>query len=503
MKKISIILLIIFPQAIFSQGFKINISPKHEQKLGMIKSGHKRMMSYYKFYKKDSAKHFKNWSRQAKHYQDSLLKADWSTEILRSKLSGYGINGENQWQYAKQVQSEFKSLKAILKSTSATDSTKRAVKERLKKLTSSKLNKHLISAQLAGLKPYEMAEHSRQELKHWWAVMKDTDSTDSLRKVAKEKVKSIAMSHAMDNPKFKGLYQYYQQYGQKPDWQKLSGQLPGLDTLKGVFDSSPNQLMASAENIAEQSIGKSQAIGGLSKQAAEVDKLKKQLGHFSSQDSLLKSGKAMAIDHFANQKEALQSAQNKATKLLGKYREYFNSGDSTVGVKRTSLKGKTWHERIVLGGNFNIVSTSPFSLDLSPLIGYRFNTKFYAGIGANYRQTFGDSLRYINYISPTNTSVRALASYDLIKNFFAYAEAEAAGLKIKSKESIANGWRYNYFIGLGKKLLIHPKVFMTITAIYNLNGENNNPAYPQKFQVRLGFQTSDLAFRKKKIYYNP
>jgi hypothetical protein len=496
-------LLIFFPSILFAQSFKVNISPKHQQKLSAIKSGHQRMMRYYKFYKKDSAKHSKAWSKSAKRYQDSLLRTQLGTEKLKVELAKRGIPADRQWQYAQQVQSEFTSIKTILKSATATDSAKREAKKKLKKLTGSKLNKQLAGAPLAGLKPSEMPEHAREELKHWWAVMKDTTSSDSLKKVAKEKVKSITMSHAMENPNFKGLYQYYQQYGQKPDWHKLSNQVTGLDTLKGAFDSSPDQLMASAENIAEQSIGKSQAIGGFSKHTAEVEKLKKQLGNFSNRDSLMKSGKAMAIDHFANQKEALQAAQNNATKLLGKYREYFNSGDSTVGVKRTSLKGKTWHERIVLGGNFNIVSTSPFSLDLSPLVGYRFNTKFYAGIGANYRQTFGDSLRYINYISPTNTSVRVFASYDLIKNFFAYAEAEAAGLKIKSKESITNGWRFNYFIGLGKKLLIHPKVFMTITAIYNLNGENNNPAYPQKFQVRLGFQTSDLAFRKKKIYYNP
>ena len=461
------------------------------------------MLSYYKFYKQDSTKHFKKWSKTVKHFQDSLFKAELGIEKVKTELAKRGFIAGQQWQYAKHVQEQFNKWKQVLKDTSSSASAKRQAKAEIKTLTKNRLNKQLINTSLTSLKPYQMEESVRKELEHWCAVMKDSASSDSLKEVAKDKVKSIALSQAMANPKFQGLYQYYKQYGQKPDWQKLSNQVPGLDTLKGAFDSSPDQLMASAEKLAEQSIGKSQAIGRYSKQAAEVDKLKKQLGHFSNRDSLMKYGKAMAIDHFANQKEALQAAQNKATKLLGKYREYFNSGDSTVGVKRTSLKGKTWHERIVLGGNFNIVSTSPFSLDLSPLVGYRFNTKFYAGIGANYRQTFGDSLRYINYISPTNTSVRAFASYDLIKNFFAYAEAEAAGLKIKSKESIANGWRYNYFMGLGKKLLIHPKVFMTITAIYNLNGENNNPAYPQKFQVRLGFQTSDLAFRKRKIYYNP
>lgn len=497
------ILTLLLPFSIFSQSFKVNLSPKHEEKLSGIKSGHQRMLSYYKYYKKDSSKHFKKWSKAAKHYQDSLFKAELGLEKVKAGLAKGGITTTQQWQYAKQVQEQFSKWKMVMKDSSSTAIDRKQAKEELKKLGKSKLNKQLANTPLASLKRYQIDDKARQEINRWWAVMKDTASSDSLKKVAKDKVKSIAISQAMDNPKFRGLYQYYKQYGQKPDWQKLGSQVPGMDTLKSVFDSSPDHLIASVENIANEKMKSNTGMAGLSRQAGEMNKWRKQLNVFSNKDSLMKSGKAMAIDHFANQKEALQAAQNKATNFLGKYREYFNKGDSTVGIKRTSLAGKTWRERIVVGGNFNVVSTSPFSLDLSPLAGYRFNTKFYAGIGFSYRQTFGDSLRYKLYISPTNTSARIFVNYDLIKNFFAYAEIEAAGLKVKNKEATAQEWRFNYFIGLGKKLLLHPKVFMTITAIYNLNSANNNPAYPQKFQIRIGFQTSDLAFRKKKFYYNP
>ncbi len=495
--------MILFPSNLVAQSFKVNLSPKHEQKLSAVKSGHQRMMRYYKFYKKDSAKHFKAWGKAAKRYQDSLFRTQLGTEKLKAELAKRGISADWQWQYAQQVQEQFGKWKQVMKNPNATAIEKQQAKKELRKLTKSGLNKQIAATPLASLKPNQMGEATRLELNRWWAITKDTTSSDSVRKMAGEKVKTIALSHAMGDPKFQGLYQYYKQYGQSPDWQKLSAQVPGMDTLKVFMGSPSDKVLASAEKAAEAGLKNSTAVKGFYKQTKEVEKWRKQFNALGNRDSLMKSGKAMAIDHFANQKEALQSAQNKATGLLGKYREYFNSGDSTVGIKRSSLKGKAWRERIVLGGNFNVVSTSPFSVDISPLAGYRFNTKFYVGVGINYRCTFSDSLRYKYYVSPSNTSIRLFANYDLIKNFFAYVEVEQAGVKSKLKEGTGNQWMVNYFVGLGKKLLVHPKFYVTFTALYNFNGQNQNSSYASRFQLRVGFQTSDLAFRRKKVYYQP
>jgi hypothetical protein len=94
------------------------------------------------------------------------------------------------------------------------------------------------------------------------------------------------------------------------------------------------------------------------------------------------------------------------------------------------------------------------------------------------------------------------ASYDLIKSFYAYAEWKKSGVKINSEPAV-NRWRDNYFVGVGKRFLIHPKLYLTLTALYNLNNTDNNPVYPRRFQIRAGFQLSELATRKKKVYYDP
>lgn len=465
------------------------------------------MMKYYKYYKKDSTHHAKKLNKKERRKIDSLDKAELKGKKLQRELNKRGIRGERQWVYSDSIQNELKKLKQIERDTAVSDSTKLLARKRIKQITSDRANKELAKRTLPGTRPYKMASHVKKELEKYWAILKDTTASDSARQVAKGKVKSITLEHAMKNPRFQAAYEQYQQYGQKPDMDMLGKQVPGLDTLQGVFDSSPDQLMAATETFAEQAATKAGGLGELSNASGELDKIKDQVADLSDPDKVKAQVKDKAMqeasDHFAGHMGKVQSAQAKVSQLLNKYREFSNSNDLSTAVKRTSLQGKSFKERIVLGGNFNVVSTEPFSLDLSPLVGYRLNTKFYIGLGANYRHTFSDSLKYRWHVSPTNSSLRLFANYDVFKNFFAYAEVERAGIKLKRNDVSNKKWRNNYFVGLGKKVLIHPKLYMTVTALYNLNSEKNNPSYPRRFQVRLGFQISDLAFRKKNTYYNP
>jgi len=465
------------------------------------------MMKYYKYYSKDSVEHLKKKEKKAGERQDSLRKAYKKERKLNKELAKRGIQGDDQYAFADSLQKELQRNKAILNDSSSSDSSKRSARLRIAKIRKDRVTNELAENGHPGKGKFRVADSLKGELRKWWKVMKDTTSSDSLKGVAKEKVKTIVIQHAMLNPKFRGLYENYKEYGQKPDWSTLSKHVPGMDTLKGVFDSSPEQLMNVAENASTQALSKAGGLENFNKQAGEFDQLKKQYGDLSNPETLEAQGKEkakeQATDHFANQTDKLQGAQQKVNKLLGKYQSFTNADGLTSGVKRTSLEGKSFKERLVIGGNFNIVSTSPLAVDMAPQLGYKFNAKFYVGLSVNYRQTFGDSIKYKWYVSPNNTSLRMFVNYDLIKNFFAYGEAEKTGLKIQSNDTTSKQWVSNYFIGLGKKLLIHPKVYMTITALYNLNNESNNPTYPRRFQMRVGFQLSDLALRKKKINYNP
>jgi len=73
-----------FSAEVSGQSFKINLSRSHEQKLNQLKSGHKRMMKYYKYYKKDSAGHIKKLNKKARHSMDSAVKAEASSKQLNN-----------------------------------------------------------------------------------------------------------------------------------------------------------------------------------------------------------------------------------------------------------------------------------------------------------------------------------------------------------------------------------------------------------------------------------
>src|SRR5687767_4147103 len=105
-----LIVLILGSMGAVGQTFKVNLSPSHDKKLSLIKSGHKRMMKYYKFYKKDSVKHLKKVNKQARKTMDSLVTSERKGERLKEELSKRGINGDKQWQYADSIQQRLKLL---------------------------------------------------------------------------------------------------------------------------------------------------------------------------------------------------------------------------------------------------------------------------------------------------------------------------------------------------------------------------------------------------------
>lgn len=456
-KCIAILMLLFIPVLAYSQKLNITLSPEHQQKISQAKSGHRQMLRFYKYYKKDSAKQAKARDKKYKKEFDST----WRTERKREKLAN-----------------------------------------RLAK---------------RGIVVPALPEHDtlQNQLTHWHAMMRDTTLSDSARAVAKEKVKVLALERAKRHPNYQHLQERYQLYGDSVDWKQLSSQVPGIDTLKGVFDSSPQELFKQSEKLAEQNLskfgGKAGALGGNMKQLNDLKDMpgqyKGKFDSYTDKDKLKTDGKQKVIDQatdqFAKNPETLMAGQAKVSKLLSKYRMFSDSNDLSDAQKHSSMEGKTFFERLVIGGNFNVVSVKPVSLDLSPELGFRFSSKLFTGIGMNYRYTLGDTIRHSWYVSPRNTGFKVFMNYDIARNFYAYGEWNITGVSVGKGEVAQKQWINNYFLGIGRKFLIHPKVYMTATAVYNLNAKHYNPSYVNRFQIRIGFQLSELATRKKQVYYDP
>jgi hypothetical protein len=118
--------------------------------------------------------------------------------------------------------------------------------------------------------------------------------------------------------------------------------------------------------------------------------------------------------------------------------------------------------------------------------------------------TFGDSIKYRRPIASKNASVHLNASYNLPYSFFAYGEwKRSMPLTKQMSDRGARKWVNNYLVGVGRKFLVHPKIYLTVTTLYCLQRVDKTPVYTGRFQIRTGFQLSELATRKKKIYYDP
>jgi hypothetical protein len=351
-------------------------------------------------------------------------------------------------------------------------------------------------------------------LHQWYAVMNDSTVSDSLKMEAKSKIRELAVQKAKLYPGFQHLMESYPIHHDSLDWKAVTQHVPGLDTLASVFESNPEMLFDLAEKQSIKQFEKYCGAGALPSQFAQTTELKSISGNikqnyeqYTDTEKLKDQGKEKAIteaiDYFAEHADKLNMSHAKVSKLLNKYRDIANSDDLGKAIKKTSLQGKTFWERLVIGGNFSIVSTDPVCLDLSPQLGFKFTTRFVIGIGMNYRHTFSDTIKSKWYVLPKNTSFSMFSSYEVVKGFVGYAEGEHSDIAGHINDRSLRRWKSNYFIGIGKKISLTSKVYMNTLLLYNLNKQDQNPVHPRRFEIRFGFQLSELVTRKERISYDP
>jgi hypothetical protein len=458
-KFISILIFLALSSTVSAQQFEVKLSPKHVEKLNNCRTGTERLKKYYKFFKKDSTKADRKLQKQYLKTIDSAYRAESKNERHFRRLARKGI-----------------SLPDVAQNGS---------------------------------------DSINGQIRRWLSIVKDSTQSDSAKAIAEEKVKQLVTLKAKQYPGFQNALEKYQLSQDTASWKSLTNQIPGLDTLGGMFNSNSSELFGIAESQAfnqlEGLTGWNSFVGsdvGLVKDLMTIPRqYQSRFQNYTNIDSLQSEAKKKAVDealdYFSKHSDKLQGAQAKMSKLLAKYSEFTNANDLSDAVKHTSLKGKSVLERLAFSANFNVVSSQPVSIDLSPQIGYRFNSKFIAGAGMNYRATFSDSIRSSKYISPKNSAFKVFSNYTFYKSFFVSAEWEKSGIPFKRNDHKITEWKDNYFIGVGKRFLIHPKLYLIMTAQYNLNSDDKNPIHPRRFQIRTGFQLSELATRKKQVHYHP
>jgi hypothetical protein len=329
----------------------------------------------------------------------------------------------------------------------------------------------------------DLPKRLSQKVRRYIAIYGKTTSSDSPSILDKEEgLQGIALG--LDNPysdKIANVSQYTNRGSIADAGRKLmTQQTSNLKSIENIENN--NQQLEQVEELKGQATRSQQQINQLQDSTYIKEQVKKK-------------AEEQAMRYVADHPEVMQGVQRKMGLLMKKYSLVPNSNDLSSAVKRTSLSGKSLQQRLYLASNLQVISLNPVSIDFSPVVGYRFNTGFIAGIGGTYRQTFSDT---IPVVAPVVFGYKLFTSYDVLNNFFAYGEIDRNSPGVEKNENESKRiWKNAAFLGVGRKFMVSARVEMTVVMMYNFLHENFDPVYPKAWVVRVGFQGSQLAFLKK------
>jgi hypothetical protein len=455
------------------------LSSKQLQKLEKIKSASKKLKKYRRYYSKDSL-------QAAKKYE----------KFLNKKWKNIGKDVETV--ASKKVRGVEKKALGKISGIKPTDSLNRLL---------GKVN--LKPGNFLGASKIDTSLHFRtKQNKLLQGMQGDSLSLKSLSKLSlkvpsfNSYLKSAQIPELKELNKVKGEFGKYR--GQLVQYQKQYGGYLSDSTRKEAIKKEVTVL----EKEAQQRVMNNAYTGEFLKYQKQVDaykadqlKYKKQIDQWQDSAYRKKAAKEnaekLAMKYINDNKQLVKGVQNKIQLLMKKYSVVPNSNDLSTAIKRTSLKGKAFRERLVIATNFQVLNYNPVTIDFSPMLGYKFNTRFAVGVGGTYRQTFGSTPSSLKF-APQVLGYKFFTSYDVVKNFFVYGEFARNSIPTKSDNGTVPVWKNAAIAAIGRKTSISRKIDMTMLVGYDFFHQPNDPVYPQAWIFRVGFQLSDLALMKRK-----
>ena len=509
------ILLIVVAIPAFSQWsrLRISLSDKHLDKIELITSPTRKLQKYRKYYRKDSSKMVKKWGKYFRTRSDSILmstlaRISSAESGLSDKLAGFLTKDNDPDKRALSLSFNPEPFKNEAEVFYAGHYTWRRELGRWY-LSSGYYKPDSAGTNRAGFPFFSGSKLHLSRGIQGIPALPGLPDIDGQSNALKGKAKGHALSKLNSIPGANEAKQI------KGDVGKYSGQLSQYKNQYGKYVQNPDSLKSLARQegstLAQREMeSRMSAINGMKdfkNYQNELSKVKGLQDHYSGQVDQLKDSaylrkkakekaEEMTTKYLKEHPEIMNAVQKRMSLLMKKYSMVPNSNDLSTAIKKTSLKGRTFKERIVLAANFQALSYKPVTVDFSPSAGYKVNSRFVVGLGGLYRQTFKDSaLR----LSPQVIGYKAFSSYDVVKSFFAYAEfaRNSPGVKVQDNRS-ERIWNNVLIAGIGKKFLIHPKIEMTLVVGYDFFHQNMDPIYPRPFILRIGFQTGELAFLKRR-----
>ena len=190
---------------------------------------------------------------------------------------------------------------------------------------------------------------------------------------------------------------------------------------------------------------------------------------------------------------------NSAHKTLSTYKKKYLTLPSTKhlegGTKRNSLEGKSFWERIRIGGNLRINQRDKVvNIDFAPSIAYLANKKLAIGTEFVYRGEFGNSIQWYRAFDSETYGGRIFTDYTIYKSFFVHAELENLYTIPRSKrqEVITKISVPGAMAGMGKTFGLGKNVRGKMLIQYNFIHDETKELYASPWVVRFGFELKKL-----------
>lgn len=275
-----------------------------------------------------------------------------------------------------------------------------------------------------------------------------------------------------------------------------SKDIAGIENAGYSIDSTTSQkLLVSAETKVEakflkfnsdnlpENIEHDDIQSILAERQAEL-KLKKDVLRNDLKQKLTSS----AQNFISANNDKIQQFQSDVAALKKKYSEVPNSNDLSTARKRTSLKGDPLWQRLVIGGDFNVVKTNPLSLDLSPVLGYKINKIFEAGVSGSYRTLLEVNKAGISDTSNNPYGFGLFANHMVYKNFFGQLEGNRTKTTNGTIERPQRVWQSSLLIGVGRELKITNWLKMRAVVMFNLFHDNLKSPYGSPVIFKTGIR---------------
>ena len=296
----------------------------------------------------------------------------------------------------------------------------------------------------------------------------------------------------------------YEQLGQSISIDKLNLGQQQWQEYTGKVQAYQEQVN-NAPDVLEQKARDLEAVKAFENKKAAFSPYQEQMSQLGKEgyakEQAVQKAKTMAKDHFAGQQEKLLAAQSKLTKLKQKMGKLGSLNGGKL-KKENEMKGKTLGERLVLGGNFQVHPGDLVSLDISPVVGYRWTKMLRIGLGGTYRTTFDEKEKFLLSNEKAVFGYRGYAEHDVYKGFYAHGEYERLrGTPQSAKNTLpdqrGDAWRNGALLGLGKTYQIRNRIKGNVMVLYNFLYDEHSH-YNRPWNLRFGFELMGSGKPKKK-----